>query len=64
MKYEVVIQLVSESYIEEHFILDEFPDATWTTNPGGNAIFYLPASEEERVSEALKKWERLNYETG
>jgi hypothetical protein len=63
MKHEVVIQLVSESRMEEHFLHDEFPDAVWTSNPGFNVVFYLPVSEEERVTEAIKKWKE-NYETG
>jgi hypothetical protein len=56
MNYTVVIQLVSESRMEEHFLRDEFPDAIWTSNPGCNVVFYLPVSEEDRVTEAIKKW--------
>ena len=56
MKYEVVIELVAESRMEEHFLHDELPDASWIPNPGCNTVFYLPVSEEERVSEAIKKW--------
>ena len=63
MRYEVVIELVAESQMEEHFLHGELPDATWRPNPGCNTVFYLPVAEEERVSEALKKWKE-NYETG
>ncbi len=62
MKYKVVIELVAESNLEEHFIHDELPGAVWIPNPGCTTVFYLPESEEDRVTEVMKKWKET-YET-
>jgi len=66
MKRRVVIELESESYIEEQFLLDRLPDAVWL-NMGGSTKFYLPIEEKERVLEAITDWkerEENGYETG
>lgn len=62
MKQRTVIQLESESTMEEHFLRDELPDAV-CLNLGGITSFYLPVEEEERVLKVLEKWKE-NYETG
>ncbi len=66
MKRKVVIELESETYMEEQFLLDRFPDAVWL-NFGGSTKFYVDVDEKERVLEAITKWkemEKHGYETG
>ncbi len=58
MKRKVVIQLESETYMEEQFLLDKFPDAVWL-NIGGSTKFYVDLDEKERVLEAITQWKEL-----
>jgi len=58
MKRKVVIELKSESYMEEQYLLDKFPDAIWL-NLGGTTRFYLDVNEKERVSEAITEWKEI-----
>ncbi len=66
MRRKTVIELEAESYLEEQFLLDQFPAARWL-NLGGTTRFYLDVDENERVLEALTKWkeiEKNGYEAG
>jgi len=58
MKRRVVIEVESESYMEEQFLIDKFPDAIWH-NEGGNATFYISIDENERVLKALTLWKEM-----
>lgn len=58
MKRKVVIELQSESYLEEQFLLDKFPGAKWL-NLGGTTRFYLDLNEKERVIDAITEWKEL-----
>ena len=58
MKRKVVIQLESESYMEEQFLLDKFPDAVWL-NISGSTKFYIDIDEKERVLKAMTDWKEL-----
>ena len=48
MEYKEVIQLRSESYMEDQFLLDRFPSATWL-NHRGSTTFYLSVDEKDSV---------------
>jgi len=56
MKQKEVIELRSESYMEEQFLLDKFPGAVWL-NLGGSTTFYLSIDEKDSVLKAMKEWE-------
>ena len=58
MKRRVVIELESESYLEEQFLIDRFPDATWL-NQGGNTTFYISIDDNDRVLKAITEWEEM-----
>jgi hypothetical protein len=56
MKQKEVIELKSESYMEEQFLLDRFPSAVWL-NSGSSTTFYLLIEEKDSVMKAMKEWE-------
>ena len=58
MKRRVVIEVESESYLEEQFLLDRFPNAVWL-NMGGQTRFYMDIDEKEQVLEALTEWKEI-----
>jgi hypothetical protein len=58
MKRRLVIEVESESYLEEQFLLDQFPNAVWL-NMGGQTRFYMDIDEKESVLEALTKWKEI-----
>jgi len=53
-----VIEIVTESYEEEQFILNRFPEAWWIPQGKGEngIIFYLPVSKEYKVQEAYNEY--------
>ena len=66
MKRRVVIEVEAESYLEEQYLLDQFPDAVWL-NMGGQTRFYMDIDDKDRVLEALTNWKEIEergYETG
>lgn len=58
MKRSIVIELVSESYLEEQFLIDRFPDASWL-NYGGNTRFYISIDDNDRVLKAITEWKEM-----
>ena len=63
MKMKTVIQITSETDIEEQYLLEKFPEAVWF-NLGGRTNFYLPDGEEYRteVEVAILEWEERNIQ--
>ncbi len=57
MKVRNVIEIKTEDYIEEQFILEKFPEALWF-NYTGNIMFYLPNYLEDEVNKAVEYIER------
>jgi len=57
MKTRDVIEIEAESYLEEQFLVETFPDAIWL-NIHGTTKFYLSNVHIERVEEALNEWNR------
>lgn len=55
MQYKKLIKIVTDDYREEHFILERFPNASWTPQCG-MSIFYLDENEEEEVKQAIREW--------
>jgi len=58
MKQSHVIEIVTESYEEEQYILHRFPDAWWYSR-GSNIVFVLPVSEKNEITEAIEDYEKL-----
>jgi len=59
MKYKAVIEVVAESYAEEQFILNRFPNATWIPLKE-KIIFYIPYLQHSEVKKAIEEWEKAN----
>jgi hypothetical protein len=61
MKHKLVIEIITESYEEEQYILMKFPESWWySANPReGYTVFYLPAANEEKVQEAITEWKEM-----
>ena len=57
MKMKHVIQITTESEIEEQYILEKFPEAVWVSLTG-RTNFYLPAHENyiTDVESAILEW--------
>ena len=55
MKFKKMIALQSESYEEEQFILNKFPDSVWINLDGGTT-FYVPESKINEALHVLKEW--------
>lgn len=65
MKMRKVIEIEVDSYNEEQYILEKFPEAVWISPAGvsgGGTRFFLPESEEYgiEVEEAITEWEERN----
>jgi len=61
MKKRQVIEIVTETYEEEQFIVSRFPEAWWECK-GDNIVFILPLNLELEVMEALEEFEYLKKE--
>ena len=56
MKAKKVIEIQTDSYIEEQLMVEAFPEAVWFTGVG-NTRFYLPEYMEEEVNDKIKQLE-------
>lgn len=64
MRVKEVIEIQTETYLEEQYILDKFPEAVWVSGVRNYATFYLPKSREKVVSKVLKEWDELYNKNG
>jgi len=58
MKVKRVIEIKTEDYLEEQYILENFPQAVWF-NHHGNTMFYLPGYLEDEIIITVKKFESI-----
>ena len=56
MKYQRKIEIVTESYDEEQFILNKFPEAWWQVIDSDKTRFLVPVSKEHLVQEAYDEY--------
>ena len=56
MKYQRVVEIISESYEEEQFLQREFPEA-WFVIREDKVYFYVPVSKEYEVQEAYRQYQ-------
>ncbi len=58
MKGKHIFEVITESYEEEQYLLNVFPDAWWDFKDD-RAVFKFPIENEEAVHEAIKYFEEL-----
>ena len=56
MKHKILIEVTAESYEEEQYLLNKFPDEWWD-NRDGIIRFYVPDTKVEFVKEVIKEYE-------
>jgi hypothetical protein len=57
MKCRRVVEILTESYEEEQYILQKFPGLWWEIR-GTNAIFYTTEERLDEINEAINEYER------
>jgi hypothetical protein len=57
MKVKKVIEIQAEDYIEERYMLENFPQAV---NSPGNTMFYLPHYLEDEINTAVENFEKID----
>jgi len=60
MKIKHLIEVSTETYEEQQFILDRFPGVWWQVRDVNNTRFYIPQSQGKRLQEAINEYEELN----
>ncbi len=59
MKHKSVIEIETNSIVEEQFILKCFPHAIWIAL-GERTKFYVPYQEYSVVEKVINEWENKN----
>ncbi len=57
MKHKKVIQIIAETYEEEQYLLNEFPEAWWDSR-GGKIVFSISLEQEGKVNEAIHEYKK------
>lgn len=60
MKMRAVIEIETESYLEEQYILEQLPNSVWIYLGEKRVRFYIPYPEYDLVKKILKEWEERN----
>lgn len=55
MKHKTVIQITAESYEEEQYLLNKFPEAWWDDRQG-LTVFYIPTTKMDQVTEVVNEY--------
>jgi len=58
MKYERVVEIKTDSYEEEQYILSKFPDA-WFSQRGDHTIFHVSVNKESEVQKVYDEYRKL-----
>ena len=56
MKYQRKVEIVTETYDEQQFIFNKFPEAWWNLVDDKNTIFLVPVAKEQLVQEAYNEF--------
>lgn len=59
MKYKRVIEVTAESYDEEQFLLNRFPEAWWDDR-SGIIVFYISEKKFNIVKEVINEYKEQN----
>jgi len=57
MKCRRVVEIITESYDEEQFIMEKFPGLWWEFR-ATNTIFYTTEDRLDEINEAINEFER------
>jgi len=60
MKATNKIELITDSYEEQQFILARFPDSYWFVEDDNKTRFYICKSKENDVDASMREWNKLN----
>ena len=55
MKHKTVIQITAESYEEEQYLLNKFPEAWWDDRQGVT-VFYVSELRDGEVRKAINEY--------
>jgi hypothetical protein len=59
MKCRRVVEILTESYEEQQFILEKFPGLWWEMR-GENTVFYTTEERLEEINIAISEYERMS----
>ena len=59
MKATNKIELITDTYEEQQFILSRFPDSFWFVEEENKTRFYICKSKENDVDSAIREWRAL-----
>ena len=57
MRMRSVIEIQTESYAEQQYIMTHLPEAIWIVL-GEKTTFYMPYPQYEKVENVLREWEQ------
>jgi len=60
MEYKAVIQIKTETYNEQQYIMSRFPSAKWIALEENKVMFYVSYGEYNKVKEVINEWEKSN----
>jgi hypothetical protein len=60
MKLRSILEITTNSYIEQQYILSKFPQARWLTLDESLTKFYVPYELYSEVKTAIQEWEKNN----
>lgn len=62
MRMRSVIEIQTESYAEQQYIMTHLPEAVWIVL-GEKTTFYMPYPQYEKVKKVIHEWEKKNGNT-
>jgi hypothetical protein len=60
MKAKNVVQVITETYDEQQFILSRFPESFWFVEEEDRTRFYIPVGRQEEVYKTIIEWHERN----
>lgn len=60
MKIRKMVEIITDSFEEQQFILSRFPDSFWFVEGDNKTRFYISAMKQNEAIEALNEWKELN----
>lgn len=56
MKIRKMIEILTENYDEQQFVLERFPNAWWSVLDSNNTKFFVPENKINYVLESMRIW--------
>ena len=60
MKIRKMVEIITDSFEEQQFILSRFPDSFWFVEGDNKTRFYISALQEGKAIAALNEWKEYN----